>query len=279
LKKGAPKGRGSKSATKGTGDDRVPLKIVTSATPPAATAMGETGTVIGENHRHARPSTLPFSRSTPDFLDMFQPGPVHLQGQEVSHTPPPGVNDSFDLPDNWDMSPSMRPAPLGMAGYSVSSGVDGAGLFTSGIGRGSFEDYQAPINTQSHIRRAGVAEDPNQRAVQTYGAYGARSFNQDSQALPNMQSQLHRGEASGNSNQRAATAYDVYGASNLSQGIHALPNMQSQLHRVDVAGNSDQRATAAQGTYGAAPIGGPTQHSQSLVSGPKDHTRKRPRID
>jgi hypothetical protein len=279
LKKGAPKGRCTNSVARGTGDDGVPLKTVetTSATPPAATAEGEMGPVLGENDRHARPSTPPFSRSSSDFVGMFRPEPMHLQGQEISHASPPSVNGGFNPHDNWSMSPAMRPGPLGMVGYSVGSGVDGAGIFTSGIGRGStFENYQAPFNSQNHLRRTGVADDPNQRAVRTYGA---GSFNQDKQALPSMQSQLHRGEASGNSNQRAATAYDVYGASNLSQGIHALPNMQSQLHRGEVAGYSDPRVTATYGTYGAALIGGPTQRSQSLVNGPEDHTRKRPRID
>jgi hypothetical protein len=240
LKKGEPKGRGTGSGAKGTGDDGVPLKTAgaTSATPPAAAAEGETGIVLGENHGHARPSNPPFSRSSSDFIGMFRPGPVHLQGQEISHAPPASINGGFDLPDNWDMSPSMRPGPLGMVGYNVSSGVDGAGFFTSGIRHGStFENYQAPLNSQNHLRRAGVADDPSQRAVHTYGT---GSFIQDNQALPSIQSQLHRGEA---------------------------------------AGYSDQRATATHGTYGAAPIGGPTKHSQSLVNGPKDHIRKRPRIE
>jgi hypothetical protein len=103
LKNGAPKGKGPKSGADGTGGDEAPLKAVgtTSATLPAAAATEEeAGTFLGENERHVRPPNQPFVNSSSDFPGMFRPGPAHLQGQETSHQPPPGIDDLFDLSGN-----------------------------------------------------------------------------------------------------------------------------------------------------------------------------------
>jgi hypothetical protein len=136
LKKGAPMGGKTKSDAKGTGDD--------GALPTAVGTASETLTaaMVEEETGHS---------------DLFLPEPAQLQGQEISHPPPPGVKDFVGFPDIWSRSSALRPPSPGSTGYSIS-----ADYFPPGVGGSNiFENSQVSHNIQNQPRHREVAEFVN----------------------------------------------------------------------------------------------------------------------